>query len=216
MSELRAKQRQRREQAIIDAALQLITEKGYRNTTVEEIAELAEVGPVTFYNYFGFKAGFLVSVVSSYTHVIMERGEKVLKHLHGAAEDAVFALIKAYLGNALKEYNAKLLREILVAVFSEQPAVRKKFFELDYLLIGQVTELLLYFKEHGQLNPEIEVFESAQHLYATISSWLMVLIMDDERDADRFMDSLKRHLHIAFTGIGIKYGSENAKREQST
>ena len=57
MSGLRKKQREKREQAIIEAAKQLVGEKGYRETSIEEIAAAAEVGPATVYNYFDSKAG---------------------------------------------------------------------------------------------------------------------------------------------------------------
>jgi AcrR family transcriptional regulator len=202
MSELRAKQRQKRELAIINAAVKLINEKGYRNTTVEEIASLAEVGPVTFYNYFGSKSEFLVTLVSRYTEIVLKTGEAVIKNSPLNAEDAVFALLKGYLGNALKEYNAKLLREILAAVFIEQLVVRKKMMEIDHKITRQVVELLSRFKESGQLNPNLEVSQAAMHLYVTVLSWLMVLIMDDEMDVDMFLDTVKRQIHIAFVGIG--------------
>jgi hypothetical protein len=61
------------------------------------------------------------------------------------------------MGNTLAEYNSKLLREILAAVFIEQLIVKKKMLEVDYEFIGQVTDLLNWFKEYGQLNPDISV-----------------------------------------------------------
>ena len=52
MSTLRERQKERREQSILTAAADLITIKGYNATSIEEIAERADVGVGAVYNYF--------------------------------------------------------------------------------------------------------------------------------------------------------------------
>jgi AcrR family transcriptional regulator len=46
--------------AIRRAAFRLFGEQGYTNTTVDQIAEAANVSPRTFYRYFGVKEGVLL------------------------------------------------------------------------------------------------------------------------------------------------------------
>ncbi|HZD98154.1 MAG TPA: TetR family transcriptional regulator [Micromonosporaceae bacterium] len=52
---LRERKKVRTRAALQRHALQLFTEKGYRDTTIDQIAEAAEVSPSTFFRYFATK-----------------------------------------------------------------------------------------------------------------------------------------------------------------
>ena len=58
---LRWRKKARTRQAIHDAALELFAEKGFEATTVDEIAERAEVSKATFFRYFGTKGEVIFS-----------------------------------------------------------------------------------------------------------------------------------------------------------
>lgn len=55
-------------QRIIDAALQLISEKGYTAATTKAIADLAQVNEVTIFRHFGNKQGLLKTIVSKFSY----------------------------------------------------------------------------------------------------------------------------------------------------
>ncbi len=57
------REKQKRREEILAAARDLFYEKGYQNTTVEEIAEAAEISKGTVYLYFASKDELYVSVI---------------------------------------------------------------------------------------------------------------------------------------------------------
>tara|TARA_R100001143_G_scaffold61071_2_gene61183 strand:+ start:4658 stop:5332 length:675 start_codon:yes stop_codon:yes gene_type:complete len=72
MKKISRKERERlaRKEAIIDAAEEVITLKGFKNSTMDEIAEKAELGKGTLYLYFNSKTSIYLA--------ICDRGSKLL------------------------------------------------------------------------------------------------------------------------------------------
>lgn len=62
-SDLRTRKAQRVRAALIEAAAELCLQRGYENTTVEQIAEVADVSPRTFSRYFPTKESVFVAIL---------------------------------------------------------------------------------------------------------------------------------------------------------
>lgn len=65
-------------QAIIQAALQLFKEKGFKETSIKSIAEVAEVSPVSIYNYFGGKDNLVALCVNDLFEEVTQQAEDIL------------------------------------------------------------------------------------------------------------------------------------------
>lgn len=75
----RERERLRRRRAIVRAARTVFAEKGYRQATLEEIAERAEFGKGTLYNYFeGGKEELLFAVLDDVYDSLCELAEELL------------------------------------------------------------------------------------------------------------------------------------------
>lgn len=72
-SQIRKQQMEQRTQQILHAALALFCEKGIDDTSVEEIAKAAGVGPATIYRYFETKAELAVSAGISYWQKVADK-----------------------------------------------------------------------------------------------------------------------------------------------
>lgn len=70
---------EKKKQAIIQAALHLFKEKGFKETSIKSIAEVAEVSPVSIYNYFGSKDSLVALCVNDLFEEIAQQAEDILK-----------------------------------------------------------------------------------------------------------------------------------------
>jgi AcrR family transcriptional regulator len=65
---LRERKKQRTRAMLVDAAVKLCIERGYGNTTVEQIAAAADVSPRTFSRYFPNKDAVMMTVLDDLVH----------------------------------------------------------------------------------------------------------------------------------------------------
>ena len=70
---------EKKQQAIIQAALRLFKDKGFKETSIKSIAEAAEVSPVSIYNYFGGKDNLVALCVNDLFEEITQQAEDILK-----------------------------------------------------------------------------------------------------------------------------------------
>ena len=70
---------EKKKQAIIQAALRLFKDKGFKETSIKSIAEAAEVSPVSIYNYFGSKDNLVALCVNDLFEEITQQAEDILK-----------------------------------------------------------------------------------------------------------------------------------------
>lgn len=70
---------EKKKQAIIQAALRLFKDKGFKQTSIKSIAEAAEVSPVSIYNYFGGKDNLVALCVNDLFEEITQQAEDILK-----------------------------------------------------------------------------------------------------------------------------------------
>jgi AcrR family transcriptional regulator len=89
-SDRRARQRERRRAELYDAAIELFVEKTYDGTTVEDIADRADVARATVFNHFPRKTAFLREWAT-------RRREKALKAAYaGGPESSAREILVRY------------------------------------------------------------------------------------------------------------------------
>ncbi len=181
MAPVREKKKAQTKERIFGTARQLFTEKGYVKTSVEEIAEDAQVGVGTVYNYFGSKRGLLFAMLGEDTDGLFRSGEKVVASARGDPEKAIMDLFGVYAA-LYGKYDRKLMRELAAAAIADTESMGREFPTLDYRLIGQVSALLEKLQKMGRLDKGISVDEAALILYSVFSTLGLIYLQYDDMD----------------------------------
>jgi AcrR family transcriptional regulator len=166
--------RQRRSANIRDrlfhASLQLFAQKGFLETTVEDITEAADVGKGTFFNYFPSK-----------DHILLAFGEMQLGKLEAAIEMArksgepMPEFLRA-LGVRMTQEptrNPAIIRALLQAFLSTTP-VREAMMDLQRRVQALHTEMIQLGQDRGEIRNDLPASEIAQVFRQTIFGTLLI------------------------------------------
>ncbi|MFE7423835.1 TetR/AcrR family transcriptional regulator [Rhodococcus sp. NPDC057529] len=135
----RTSHRQRRRDKVYDAAIELFIEQGFDNTTMDQIAERADIARATVFNYFERKTALLDEwmarrrqrATSAVNNEKTEDSslEEVLRlyiteigKINGARRDETVALMTACLGNINMLAYPALGDELAIMIENSQPA----------------------------------------------------------------------------------------------
>ncbi|MFJ7919041.1 TetR/AcrR family transcriptional regulator [Lysinibacillus fusiformis] len=140
---------------IVEAALQLISEKGYTAATTKTIADLAGVNEVTLFRHFGNKRGLLKAIVEQFSYYPLLQQE-----IH---QNVTWDLEKDLLNFSLKHFEFLMsIKDLVMIGFKESiqfPEISEEIANIPLLI---KKELCQYFQEMQQRGKIREVdFEAA-------------------------------------------------------
>jgi len=152
------------------SALQLFGQKGFAETTVEDITEAADVGKGTFFNYFPSK-----------DHILLAFGEMQLKKLEAAVEQARGS------GEPMPEFlrslgvrmtqepirNPAIVRALLQAYLSTTP-VREAMTDMQRRAHALYTQMIQIGQERGEISKDLPASEIAHVLRQIIFGTLLI------------------------------------------
>ena len=95
IAERKEREKEQKQNAIIDAAEKVIFSKGLEAATMDEIAEVAEFSKGTIYIYFKNKEDLYFAIHSRGIQLLLQMFEKAIKNIEKGI-DQVFAIGKAY------------------------------------------------------------------------------------------------------------------------
>jgi AcrR family transcriptional regulator len=153
------------------SALDLFAQKGFSETTVEDITEAADVGKGTFFNYFPSK-----------DHILLAFGEMQLGKLDSAVAEArrtgePMPQFLRSLGVRMTQEpirNPGIVRTLLQAYLSTTP-VREAMLGLQKRVRALHTEIVLLGQERGEIRRDLPAAEISdvfrQTIFGTLLFW---------------------------------------------
>ena len=137
---------EKKKQAIIQAALQLFKEKGFKDTSIKSIAEAAEVSPVSIYNYFGSKDNLVTLCVNDLFEEITQQAEDILNsNLDFKTKlDQAFALCQEKMSQQISDYfQDKLVEDsVFSTLLTKAITAKKRDIYRAYIKVGKEEGLI--------------------------------------------------------------------------
>jgi AcrR family transcriptional regulator len=172
MSRLREIKKKKTRRAIMNAAIKLFSEKGFKNTRVDELAKAAGVGKSTIYGYFHTKNEiFLAFCEDEVDFVFSELAQK--RDPDTPIKEQLLTLFMAQFRHVTKNYDFGriLAREM---VFPKELTMEKSN-DLSDRYLSALGEILTRAISRKELRDDLELIYISGHFYALyiliLSAW---------------------------------------------
>ncbi|MDM5247586.1 TetR/AcrR family transcriptional regulator [Lysinibacillus sp. G4S2] len=146
---------------IIEAALHLVSEKGYTAATTKSIAELAGVNEVTIFRHFGNKRGILKAIIEQFSYYPLLQ--------HELNKNITWDLETDLLNLSIKHFNFLMsIKDFVMIGFKEAMQFPEINEEIANIPLHIKNELIHYFEEmheRGKIR-EIDMEAAALSLIA--------------------------------------------------
>jgi len=163
MSGLRERKKRQTRQAIIAAAMKLFAERGFEQTSMDELAREAGVGKGTIYGYFKAKSEiFLAFLEEEVEHAFAALDAK--RDADAPLHEQLVAQMLGQLSYVThnREFGRIFAREM---TFPEEKTVSSSR-DLDLRYFNKIGEVLSRGQERGELPPETDLLLLIGHLHA--------------------------------------------------
>ena len=184
---------------ILDAALELFSEKGFKSTTTKIIAEKADVNEVTLFRYFGSKEKLFFAVVDKGAEIRMD----ILQVELNPSENMVDEL--TMIGNHMAESMVKRASffRLMVLELDRYPEIWEHIGTVPLAAIAKLSQYFEQAKEKGLVRKDVDTEVMAVSFFSFI---FRILVANAFLGDDLFMkmdrdESMRGFAEIFVNGV---------------
>ncbi|HVJ40925.1 MAG TPA: TetR/AcrR family transcriptional regulator [Dongiaceae bacterium] len=202
MAGLRERQKATRHRDILEAAGTLFQRTGYAETSIEAIAERAEVAPGTVYNYFQSKGDLLLALVALDGEEVRANGKKLIARAPKDPMKAIRGLLESYVDHSLVHLTKELWRNAIATAIT-QPAspFGLGYAELDRKLADQVGELVASLQARGDISAEIDARIAGDILFEICNCLFVVFVTQEAMPIEEMKRRMTAQIDVVFAGL---------------
>jgi AcrR family transcriptional regulator len=197
--------------AIARAARALMVRRGFEATTMESVAERADVSVGTLYNHFASKRALLLGIMADATGDVVARAAAVVEDPGEDAHAAVLRLMHVY-AESLQRLDKGLLRRALGISFTDSAEVGAEMLRLDELLVEQTAALVGKLQARGSIATEIPAPQAALALYGSFAIAMVLWMAMPDADDTALFTTLDQQLAVLFLGLAPRPKQERWTR----
>ncbi|MCG6975080.1 MAG: TetR/AcrR family transcriptional regulator [Acidiferrobacterales bacterium] len=190
---------------ILDAALELFTEKGFAATKLTEVAARAGVSKGTVYLYFDSKEALFQEMVKETLLPHLEQAELRVGSHEGSTSDLMHGLCAHWRNNILNTRSAGIPK-LVIAEASNFPEMARFYMEK---VVNRGTALVERILQRGVDKGEFREMDIANTARAVLAPMIFAAIYDHSLrpyddgpyDVGKYLDS---HLHMILDGLKLR------------
>jgi AcrR family transcriptional regulator len=188
------------------AALRLFAEKGFAETTVEDITNAADVGKGTFFNYFPSKEHILIA----FSDMQLSKLQATVDQMR-ARPEPMRSFFRAMTLRMTEEPSRApdVVRALLQANLSSS-SVRSVMLERSAQAEELLTQLVQIGQERGEFRRDVPALELAQVFRQTIFGTLLMWSLHGDASLS---ERIERALEILWMGLAPREGVTQAASE---
>jgi AcrR family transcriptional regulator len=196
---LRERRKQERREAILTAAEGIFSEFGFSRTTMDEIANKADVGVATVYKYFGTKAGILEEIIRPDLEKSYAEVEEIIVDPPEDPGVAMSELIDKYRYLRNDWSSRKLLRDVSGLGFEKEEVLVGLEREADSRVQSQIRDLLLVLRGRGTIDLKLNLEDATAIIFSVFNQHYVTFITHEEIDTDKMFNDLRRRIRLLFS-----------------
>jgi TetR/AcrR family acrAB operon transcriptional repressor len=175
---------------LLDAAVRLFAERGYRETSLQDIGEAAGISRGSVGWHFGSKAGLLEALVSRTI-------EQTLAILDAVPNDDVTPLgdwLAFYRDLIEKDATARLFPMLLFESIGPRSDIRDAYVAFHRRIRAWIAQRFAIAQERGEIGPDVDVDAAATTLWAALVGAHIHWRLDEELDLTPIFATLETWL----------------------
>jgi AcrR family transcriptional regulator len=183
------------------AALDLFAQRGFADTTVEDITNAADVGKGTFFNYFPSKDHMLLA----FAEMQLSKLQSIIENLRSAREPIPqFFRTLAVRMTEEPARNPSMVRALLLANLSSTP-VREGMRVIQARMQTSLSEFVQTGQQRGELRNDLSAGDIAQVFRQTVFGTLLVWSLYGD---DSLATRIRTALDVLWQGLAPRDGLE--------
>lgn len=196
-----------RRQQILDAATECFAEKGFHQTTMHDICELAELSPGAVYRYFSSKEEIIEAMVE-------ERRRQGIELMKAAGErnDTVQALeeLARIFFAKLEDPKGCALDIALWSEAASNPAVRERLRDYTRAVRSAFADIVGDLQERGVVNPSLDPEAVAEVHISFFEGLVVQRAIDPELDVWKYLEAVRAITNGQFSLMGANRETADA------
>lgn len=196
------KKRVRTQNAILKAAAELFAKQGFDETSMESIAEHAEIAAGTLYNYYGSKSVLLIAIFADMSKKIRSKPpERSVKPMSEAVAAADVTSILQIVTQSTILFPKPIMRQIFAQLFVLDAADVEQLVAMDMEIIGMLMPILTDMQAADLLDKDVDLTAAAMLLFGSAMIQHQTFISLEAMTKDQLDDAIAQNTKMILFGL---------------